>query len=222
MLEFIAAGENLPFGIAIALMVLIALFEGVGALLGLAIFSTIDSLLPDFDTDIDLDTGDVEASGALSRVLGWLRVGRVPVLVLLIMFLTAFGLTGYLLQGLMLNMFGLMLPALVAAIAAFIVGLQAMHLSAALWSRAIPNAESSGVSSDDFVGSTATVTIGVATRDKAAEAKLSDRFGQAHFVMVRPDTGQDTMPAGTTVLLVRRNGSEFVAIHPDRSLIPDA
>jgi hypothetical protein len=221
MLEFITAGENLPFAIAIALMLLIALFEGVGALLGLALFSTLDSLLPDLavDPDIEAVSGSPDAPGALSRVLGWLRLGQVPLLALLVVFLTAFGLSGYAIQALASSVAGVLLPGALASVAAIFLGLKAVNLSAALWSRVLPGSESSGVSSSEFVGDLAVITIGTATVDKPAEAKLTDRTGQAHYVMVRPDAGQHAMPQGTEVLLVRKCGSEFVAIRHDSPVL---
>jgi hypothetical protein len=221
MLEFITAGDNLPFAVAIALMLLIALFEGIGALLGLALFSALDSLLPDLDIDADIEvvSGTPEAPGALSRVLGWLRLGQVPLLVLLVVFLTAFGLSGYAMQALASSIADVMLPGALASVVAILISLKAVNLSAAIWSRVLPGSESSGVSSNDFVGDLAVITIGTATFDKPAEAKLTDRTGQAHYVMVRPDAGQQPMPQGTEVLLVRKRGSEFVAIRHDSPVL---
>eukprot|EP01031_Cornospumella_fuschlensis_P048686 gene48686-59610_t len=69
------APETLPFGVAVALIVAIALLEGLGMLVALSPSNVIDDLLPHAMPESGLD-----------RVLGWLHLGRVPALVLLLLF----------------------------------------------------------------------------------------------------------------------------------------
>ena len=71
------APETWPFGVAFALIVGIALVEGLGMLISLSPSNWLDDLLPDVHGDSGLD-----------RVLGWLHLGKVPSLVLLVLFLT--------------------------------------------------------------------------------------------------------------------------------------
>src|SRR5690606_28477860 len=108
--------------VAILLVVLIALVELVGLLLGFSASGAIDSQLPDLDADADFGGhasplhADVHAPdgvspGPLSQVLSWLCVGRVPVLVLLIVFFCAFGVAGFLVQMVADGIFGFSLPA---------------------------------------------------------------------------------------------------------------
>ncbi len=100
MLTDLLVPQSLPFAIALGLMLIITLTEITGLLLGLAPSSAIDNMLPDIDMDTDADLDGVDASNtALSQVLGWLCIGRVPVLVLFVAFLAAFGLTGLVLQS---------------------------------------------------------------------------------------------------------------------------
>ncbi len=101
MTDFILAQENLPFTISLGLMVGIGLLEGVTTLLGFGVSSFIESLLPDFDIDLDLDAdadishgGDIGSASALSKMLSWFNIGRVPILVLFILFLLGFGIMG--------------------------------------------------------------------------------------------------------------------------------
>ncbi|MEZ5581570.1 MAG: DUF1449 family protein [Candidatus Competibacteraceae bacterium] len=94
MLEFITADGNLPFSVALALMLLIALLEGVGTVLGFGFSHLLDQLTPGID--LSPETPDLDGdSGVVSRLLGWLHVGKVPMLALLVVFLTAFGLLGF-------------------------------------------------------------------------------------------------------------------------------
>ena len=91
MYALITAGENQLFSIALMIMFLIAVLEGVAMLLGIGLFAFLDSLLPDIDIGTDIDGAiDLDATGppsSLSRILGWLHVGRVPILILLVTFL---------------------------------------------------------------------------------------------------------------------------------------
>ncbi len=56
-------------------------------------------------------------------MLGWLRVGKVPMLMLLIIFLTGFGLIGLALQSLLHDSFSLLLPNWLMSIPAFVLAL---------------------------------------------------------------------------------------------------
>ena len=51
MFEFLTASANLPFTVALTVMLFIAFLEGVGTVLGFAFSSLLDSLLPDIDID---------------------------------------------------------------------------------------------------------------------------------------------------------------------------
>ena len=90
-----------PFSASLLLMFLLVLVEVSGALLGMMPSAMLDDALPDFVTDTD--TGSV---GAIGKVLGWLSVGRVPTLILLIIGLTTFGLAGFTVQSAWTGAFG--------------------------------------------------------------------------------------------------------------------
>ena len=99
MWNLINAPETEIFGIAIALMVLLGVLEVISMLAG-GISDWLDNLLPDSLTEtahaeVGLDAAD---AGVFVRFLSWLYVGRVPVLMLMVVFLAVYGLTGYLFQ----------------------------------------------------------------------------------------------------------------------------
>ena len=52
MFEFITADANMPFAIALTVMLGIALLEGVAMLLGAGLSGFIDSMMPEFDVDV--------------------------------------------------------------------------------------------------------------------------------------------------------------------------
>ena len=181
MFEFLLIEGNRPFVIAIAIMLGIAALEGVTAVLGVGISKLVESLIPDsfgdvdvdvdvdvdadvdIDADIDLDAdadldadtgGEFGASTALSKLLGWLCVGRVPVLVLFVLFLTVFGLSGIILQAVVSSVAGFVLPAILASAGALAVTVPLVRVSAIGIARVIPKDESDAVSSKSFVGRT--------------------------------------------------------------------
>lgn len=218
MWDFAFAQENVLFGIAICLMLIIAFFEGVGVLFGAALSDTLDGFIPDFDLDADPEIGDVGSQGALSRLLGWLRVGKVPILMLLVVFLFWFGVIGYSFNFVAYGVFGLMLPSVISAPAAVFLALPCTRFGGGILEWAMPKDETSAIKRDVFVGRIAHVTVGTATVERAAEAKVIGPHGTAHYILVRPDTGHGPFTSVQPLLIVRQHGSEFIVIAADESV----
>ena len=116
MLDLLTADTNIAFTVALLVMLAIALLEGLALVLGAGISSTLDALLP--DTDLHLEHGEVDSSHGLSRVLGWMHIGEVPALIVLIVLLTTFGLVGLSMQSTLSQTFGFMLPVSIALLTA--------------------------------------------------------------------------------------------------------
>ncbi len=148
-------------------------------------------------------------------------IGKVPVLILLVAFLTVFGLAGLVVQSIVHNITGVLLPGYLASVPAFFVAIPSIRIIGTGLSRLIPKDETTAVKSDSFVGRVATITIGTARLGIPAEAKLKDTHGQTHYVMVEPDNDEVTFPAGTQVLLVLKNGASFRAILNTSSALVD-
>lgn len=220
MLSFISASENYPFAVALAIMFGIALLEGISSLFGAALSGLIDAVLPDMPDlqgpEIDLDSGieapDVEAPFALSRFFSWLRVGQVPVLMLIVIFLTAFGLIGLGLQTMISNYFNQLMPGWLACIPATLLSFPMVRLFGGVISRYMPGDETEAVSVSSLVGRVATITIGTAATGKPAEARVKDRYGTSHLLMVEPDKLNETFSAGDQVLLIKKENSIFKVI----------
>jgi hypothetical protein len=215
MLEFLTADGNQPFTVALAVMLIIAVIEGVTSLLGAGLSELIDALLPDMDLDVDVDLDAAEgvASGnSLSRLLGWLRIGQVPVLILLVVFLTAFGLIGLGIQSFSQGALGFLFPGWIASIPALFLSLPVVRVLGGGLAKIMPKDETDAVSEASFVGRVAVITLGNARRGYPAEARLKDEHGQLHYVMVEPDSDAEELEQGTTVLLVKQESSVFRAI----------
>ncbi|WP_157216277.1 YqiJ family protein [Flavisphingomonas formosensis] len=196
MLEFLGAGENLAFVVALVIMLLIGAVEAIGLGVG--------SLGHDFHVDTDGDW------------LGWLGFGKLPLLMLLVVFLACFGIIGLIGQQLALDHLGRLLPALIAAPAAGVAALPVTGLAARLLARVMPRDETTAIDIGQLVGLHAQITVGRATQGSPAKARVRDFHGQSHYVMVEPDDPAAAFAEGDEILLVRREGHVFRAISSDR------
>ena len=199
--------ETLPFGVAVALIVAIALLEGLGMLMALSPSNFIDNWLPEHPAEAGVD-----------RVLGWLHLGRVPALVLLLLFLLGYALFGYALQKVAFNLLGGFLPAWVAGLLAVPPGLATVRGLGALVARIVPRDETSAVSEQSLVGRAGVVSAGAARRGLAAQARVRDAHGRTHYLMVEPDLDDEVFEEGAQILIVRKLGAFYRCIanpHPN-------
>lgn len=212
MLDFLLADANTAFSTALALMLIIGIFEGLGTVLGFGIGNMLDSLIPDFEAPGHLDVADVGSHSALSRFLAWLRVGKVPILMLLVIWLLAFACAGYLLNYLSLSSFGFLLPGVVTVPASILLVLPVVRIGAAGLEAVLPGDETLSVSLDSLLGREAVITLGQASSGQAAEARVRDQHGKTHYLMVRAEEGLGPFGPGEPLLLVRRQGNDFIVI----------
>ena len=203
-MTILTAPDTWPFGASLAVLVGLSIIEGAGLLLAYSPSQMLDSLLPDMPDDAD-------------GPLGWLHIGKVPILVLLILFLSGFALAGYVLQASVQSFSGVLLPAWLASIPAFLMGLSTVKGVGRVLAKIIPQDESSAVSEQALIGRTGVVIQGVARDGMAAQAKVRDSYGRSHYVMVEPDLSEETFDEGSDILLVKKVGARFKCIrnpHP--------
>lgn len=225
-LDFFLAPQNGLFTLAAVVALVIMLAQALGLLIGFGLSEALENLLPDFDTDLDLDAdvgvdGDVDMDadldlgepGLFESFFGWLNVGRVPLLVLLLSFLGSFAGGGYLLQALSAGFVGL-LPAFLVGPVALAAALPATRGTSRVLGRILPKEETYAIDPEDFVGELATVTLGPVVRATAGKARVMDAHGNLHFVRVRAARPDASFDVGAEVLLVRLEGKIFEAINP--------
>jgi hypothetical protein len=223
MIDALLNAGNIAFSGALAMMLLIAAVEGVGALIGASVSEHLQSLLPETDWDANLEIDASEAIVApLKKALAWLRVGQVPVLMLLVAFLTIFGLGGIVLQGLVKGIFGSYLPSWIAVPTVSVGSLLLLRAVGGVLSRVIPMEETDAVTEDSFVGLVATITLGTARQGEPAQAKLRDPHGHTHYVMVEPDDPQDAFAASEEVLIIRRMNDRFAVVGYESEVLKGA
>lgn len=202
MSSLFAAPETVPFGVALGLMVALAVIEGVGLFTAMSPSQWLENWAPHID-----------APDGVDGALGWLHVGKVPMLVLLILLLTGFALGGYSVQLIARGVFGSYLPAWLAALPAVLMGLTTVRGLGALLAYIIPRDESSAVNEEALVGRAGVVTQGTARYGHAAEVKVRDHLGRPHYLRVEPDIEGDEFAEGTAVLVVKKVGAVYRGIH---------
>lgn len=154
---------------------------------------------------------DAADTGVFVRFLSWLYAGRVPLLMLMVVFLAVYGLCGYLVQGMFQAASGNYLNGWVAAVAVWFLSLAPTRMTASVLYKIMPKDETSAIGSDELIGRVSTVVTGTARSGSPAQVRVKDVYGQQHYVMAEAD-GTDELPQGSAVLLVSRQGSLFKAI----------
>jgi len=202
--ELFLAPESWPFTMAVMLLVAIAVVEGLALLVGMSLSGWIDHFIPDAAHGVE---------GLSDSWLGWLHIGKVPILVLLVVLLTAFALIGYIINATVYSGLGFYPPTPVSIVAALLGALPVVRLSGAAIARLIPRDETSAVSFDSLVGRVAVIVNGTARAGYPAEARVKSDYGQTLYVRVEPD-GPDIRfgPAESVLLIKQISGSRFVAI----------
>ncbi len=127
-------------------------------------------------------------------------------------FLLVFGGVGLAVQMTVHAIAGFVLPAWLLAPLAVLPAVAGMRGFGALFARALPRDETQAVSREDLVGRVATIVLGEARPGSAAQAKVRDRYGRQHYVLVEPDEAAAAFPQGSRVLLVARAGATYRCI----------
>ena len=208
MKEVLLSAANLPFTVALAVLGGLALLEILSWVVGFALSHTLDAALNidldhginidhgiDIDHGVDLDHGahidhgaDVHGEAPMAiQILGWLHVGAVPVLILFMIFLAMFGISGIAIQELT----GRSLNVWIAAMPAFAIGLIGMRSLGGFARKHVFREDTSAVSHDSMIGLPAIITLGATRKGTPSQAKLKDKFGQTHYVLVEPLREED-------------------------------
>lgn len=211
--------SNVVFSIALGVMLFLGIVELLSLLMG-GLSDWLDGLLPeglngDMHTDIHLDAG----STSIIKLLSWLYVGKIPVLIWLTVFLGVFGASGLIVQNTLHAFTELYLPVWMASMGMLFLCLPLVRMVAAGVYRIMPKDETTAINHEDLIGRVAQIVLGDAKLGAAAEAKVVDRFGQTHYIMVEPDA-EDILVQGSMVLLVSQQASGFKAIkNPHQDLM---
>ena len=221
-MELLTAPQNLPFAIALGLVAALATLQVVALLLGGPIGiggadfdADIDlDFDADIDADLDVDGGEVDAGGgnALAGALDWLGVGKLPLSILLTLWAAGFGLSGLAIQEFAQSSTGSRLPMLLPSLLALGLSLPVLKISGWALRPLIPRDETEAVSTLTLLGSEGEIVVGTARRGRPAQARVKDKWGNAHYVQVEPESDVDEFAAGSRVLLLKRLDNTFRVI----------
>lgn len=151
----------------------------------------------------DLDLGPAAAAVAPTGLAAALGFGRVPALIWLAAALAGFGLSGYLLQSTVAQLFGAPLPALLAMVPAAAVGLWFARRYGGLLARLIPASETSTRSKAALSRRRGVVSQGTARAGQPAEVRVTDLRDNLHYIRAEPLDRTETIPQGSSVLVLR-------------------
>ena len=216
MINFLTLGQNIPFSVALMLLIMIAVLEVLSLFLGSGLSHFFHGICSDME--FHLNVQEAGAQSLMWKVLTWFQLGQVPVFILLLLFLSIFGISGLVLQHLSQKFFGVLLPAWLASIVTLILSFSLLRVSAGFLSCIIPKDETMAVSQDSFIGRVALITLGNARVGYAAGAKVKDQYDKYHYIMVEPDMPGEVYYQGEEVLIVRRKNSKFYVIEKSKSL----
>lgn len=202
MSEFLFSDTHFWFSTAIGIVLLLFLIEVLGLMFGMSIIGVFDDLT-DIDSDMD--------GSSVSALSSWLNLDKLPMIIWLVIFLTLFGLTGYLI-GYGFSLFTYTLPPLWLSLPLAILGaLTITGRFGIVLARILPKVESAAVHDDDFVGAAASITIGVARQGNPAEAKFTDKFSQSHYVLVEPFEEEEQFHQGDRIILIKKGPRSWLA-----------
>ena len=212
MWELFTHASNLFFSVSLCLMLLLGIFECLLLVLGASSQGFLDQFIPDDLGDskslgIDLDTDQ----SLFVQFLDWLYLGRIPVLIWLIIFLTVYALFGFAMQALYFSFTQQYLAIWIAAPASLFLCMPLVRIVAATIAKILPKDETTAIHSDELIGRTALIILGEARQNYPAQAKVLDQFGQTHYILVEPELNI-TFSQGQEVVLTQKTVNGFQAI----------
>jgi hypothetical protein len=207
MWDFIAADANGAFSFAVGLVFVIGICEGLAVFTGMSVLGMLDDWL-----DIDGLSGADVSPSLFGSALGWLSLGRLPLLIWLVLALTSFAIIGYSCNFIGLLLMDQTLPSFVTVPISLSATLFSCRYVGKLIAYVLPSTETSAVSVETLSGRAATIIQGCAVKGLPAEALVVDGYQQKHYVLVEPDADGIEFRAGTQVVLLEHLGRVWTAM----------
>ncbi len=226
MLDTLLSGPFVPFTLSLALLFGLLVLEvtllfiggslmgdGAEADLGLIDGTEVDIDLGDFDLDgfdieapeFDLEMGDADVvvQPPPLHPLAWLGFGKMPTLIWMATVFMSFAVAGIALQALASVSLGGPIPALLAAVPSAIASLWFTRHFGTAFAAVLPKSETQSVSIRQLGRRNGLVTQGTATRGTPAEVRVTDRYGNTHYLRAEPLHDADVIVQGAEVLVLR-------------------
>ena len=200
-----------PFMIAAVVLFGLIVIEVLSLLIG----ASVSGMLEGLSGVKALEDVDFFGSG-----LGWLNVGKVPLLVLLVLILATFAAFGLVIQT-VASAFAAPLPPWIASLGALAFAIPTTRGVSRLVAAIIPKDETYATETDHFVGRTGVISLGPAKAGSVARMKIKDQWNNWHFPRVRPADPDDVIEQGESVLVVDTDGQELLIARAGEDLLPD-
>ena len=200
-----------PFTIAALILVGLVVFELVAVLVGLS-FTT---LLSHGHADHGGADGHADHS-LLATWMSWLNKGGVPLLVLIMIALASFAISGFLIQGIANSMIA-PLPTLLASLGAIAAALPVTRTLSRWTAKLLPSDETAAISQTELIGLVGTVALGPLDQGKPGSVRVKDLHGNIHVLRANAAPGH-TIAQGASVLLVDGKNGLFKAIPAPKDL----
>ena len=211
MWEIFVHPSNIFFSVSLCLMLLLGLVEALLLIAGATTQGFLDQFIPDQLFEAQHPDLNLESNPSIFvQILDWLYIGRIPVLVWLIIFLTTFGLLGLITQGLFFHFTESYFPLWIIAPASLILCMPIVRIVSATIAKVLPQDETTAIHSEELIGLNAEIILGEARLNYPAQAKVKDQHGLTHYIMVEPETDL-VFTQGQTVLLTQKTKIGFQA-----------
>lgn len=187
-IDFIFMPENVVFTISMFTMLALIVFEIIISIVG---FST---MLGDADVDVDVD-----ANGSFLGVFfNWINPHGIPVMALILLFLTLFSTIGLTAQYITNHIFNFLPNSLIAGPFVMIISFIGIRYFSKVFSAFIPKDENFAVSIEKLVDKVGEVVLS-ANDNLLGTIKVKDEFGTVHYVQY---FSEDVMNVGDYAVLV--------------------
>lgn len=203
MIDTLILPGTSPFWIALLIVIGLGIVEIVSLLLG----SSVTGLL---DDGLNHHIPHGHDAGPLGAWASWINAGGVPLLVVIVLLLSAFSVFGFALQG-VVTRFTEPLPAMIAALLALIPAFPATHWLSRLVARIIPREETAAIGQDDFIGLVGTVTLGPLDQGNPGSVRVKDKYDNIHTLRTQAASGY-VIETGARVIIVHGSDGLFQAI----------
>ncbi|WGW04326.1 OB-fold-containig protein [Tropicibacter oceani] len=176
---------------------------------------TADLELPGFaDTDLDVDGQLPDAANGMGGVAAWLGFGRMPALIWLGAVFFAFGAGGIAVQSIAVSVLGSALPATLVTVPVLVLAFGFARKFGAIFARLLPKTETQSLSERHLGRRPGIITQGTAARGRPAEVRVTDRYGNTHYLRAEPLRDDIAIPQGTEVLVLRHRQTKGYLLVP--------
>ena len=196
------ADYNAPYLFAISFVLLICLFEIIAIICGHMLSGALDAHLDHYDS---ITTGNI------SQALHYLNIGRLPALVILCLLACFFGLMGVFLHHDCILLWHAPLSNLFVVPVSLLLSIIMVHYTGKIIAPWVPRDHSSAIAEEEYIGCMALITGHRATSGNPCEGKLTDQFGQTHYLLLEPEEGKFFNKGDEVLIICRLSPTRYLA-----------